>query len=85
MWVSNHDGGTVSAGSHGFEARGEVGPDEPVTAIADELRDFGAEAMLIVTDGSRATRWAEQLEPERARAELDIPVARVVVSSGGGR
>ena len=85
MWVSNHYGGTVSAGSHGFEARGEVGPDEPVTAIADELRDFGAEAMLIVTDGLRATRWAEQLEFERAGAELDIPVARVVVSSGGGR
>jgi hypothetical protein len=69
------------ARSQGFEARGEVGSDEPVTAIADELRDFGAEAMLIVTDGSRATRWAEQLELERARAELDIPVARVVVSS----
>jgi hypothetical protein len=75
----------VWARSHGFEARGEVGPDEPVTAIADELREFGAEAILIVTDGSRATRWAEELELERARAELDIPVTRVVVAAGGVR
>ena len=59
----------------------DVGADEPVTAIADELRDFGAAAMVIVTNGSRARRWAEQLELERARAELDIPVARVVVSA----
>ena len=37
--------------------------------------------MLIVTDGSRTTRWAEQLELERTRAELDIlnPPERAVV------
>lgn len=69
------------ARSHGFQARGEVGSDQPVTAIADELRDFGAEAILIVTGGSRATRWAEELELERARAELDIPVSHVVLAS----
>lgn len=62
------------AAAHGFHARGEVGDDEPATAMADELRDFGADAVSIVTDGERKTRWAEARELERARAELDIPV-----------
>jgi hypothetical protein len=67
------------AAAHGFHARGEVGEDEPATAMADELRDFGADAVIIVTDGDRKTRWAETRELERARAELDIPVVHVVV------
>lgn len=71
------------ARAHGFQTRGEVGDDEPVTAIADELRDFGADALLIVTDGVRPTRWAEELELERARAELEIPIAHVVVGDVG--
>jgi hypothetical protein len=67
------------AATHGFHARGEVGDDEPATALADELRDFGADALIIVTDGDRRTRWAETRELKRARAELDIPVVHVVV------
>ena len=50
----------------------------PCRGLADH---FVAETILIVTDGSRTTRWAEQLELERTRAELDIPTAHVVVSS----
>ena len=69
------------ARSHGFQARGEVGSDEPVTAMADELRDFGADAVVIVTDGIHPTRWAETLELERAQTELDIAVANVVVGT----
>ena len=65
------------AAAHGFHARGEVGDDEPASAMTDELRDFGADAVIIVTDGDRRTRWAEKRELERARAELDIPVVHV--------
>jgi len=67
------------ASAHGFHARGEVGDDEPATAMADELRDFGADAVVIVTNDDRRTRWAEKRELERARAELDIPVVHVRV------
>lgn len=67
------------AATHGFRARGEVGDDEPATAMADELRDFGPEAVVVVTDGERRTRWAETRELDRARAELDIPVVHVLV------
>jgi hypothetical protein len=67
------------ASAHGFHARGEVGDDEPATAMADELRDFGADAVIIVTNGQRTTKWAERRELDRARGELEIPVAHVRV------
>jgi nucleotide-binding universal stress UspA family protein len=67
------------AAAHGFRARGEVGADEPATAMADELRDFGADAVIIATNGDRKTGWAEARELERARAELDVPVLHVAV------
>ena len=38
----------------GFVARGEVGDPNPTTAIEDELRDFGADAVVVVTHPSRA-------------------------------
>lgn len=67
------------AADHGFDAHGEVGDDEPATAMADELRDFGADAVIIVTDSARKTSWAEARELERARAELEVPVVHVEV------
>jgi nucleotide-binding universal stress UspA family protein len=39
------------AEAHGFKARGEVGSDEPAVAMADELREFGADAIVIATNG----------------------------------
>jgi hypothetical protein len=67
------------AAEHGFSARGEVGDDEPATAMADELRDFGADAVVIVTGAERRFKWAEARELDRARAELDVPVVHVSV------
>jgi hypothetical protein len=67
------------ATAHGFHARGEVGDDEPATAVADELRDFGADAVIVVTDDDPRTRWADRRELERARAELEIPVIHIHV------
>lgn len=73
------DASLAWAHAHGFRAHGTIGSDEPETAMADALRDFGAEAIVIVTDGERTTRWAEARELERARAELAIPVVHVRV------
>ena len=67
------------AAGHGLHARGELGDDEPATAIADELRDFGADAVIILSDGNRKTKWAETRDLDRARAELAIPVLHVVI------
>jgi hypothetical protein len=66
------------AGAHDFDARGEVGDDEPATAMADALASSGAEAVIIAANDGTAD-WAEKEELERATAELDVPVVHAVI------
>ncbi len=65
----------------GFVARGEVGDPNPTTAIEDELRDFGADAVLVVTHPRERETWQEQGELERLRRELSVPVEHVMVGA----
>ena len=58
----------------GFVARGEVGDPNPTTAIEDELRDFGADAVVVVTHPSRAPDLAGAGRARRLRRELRVPV-----------
>jgi hypothetical protein len=66
----------------GIVARGEVGDPDPTTAIADELRDFGADEVIVVTHPRERESWQEQGELERLRRELDVPVTHVMVGTG---
>ena len=66
----------------GFVARGEVGDPNPTTAIEDELRDFGADAVLVVTHPRELETWQERGELERLRRELRVPVEHVMVGAG---
>jgi hypothetical protein len=63
----------------GFVARGEVGDPNPTTAIEDELRDFGADAVVVVTHAPAT--WQEQDEIERLGRELRLPVEHVVIGA----
>jgi hypothetical protein len=69
---------------HGITARGEVGDPNPTTAIEDELRDFGADEVIVVTHARERETWQERGELERLRRELDVPVAHVELSDGSG-
>jgi hypothetical protein len=66
----------------GFVARGEVGDPNPTTAIEDELRDFGADAVVVVTHPRERETWQEHGELERLRRELRVPVEHVTVGAG---
>ncbi|HYB26531.1 MAG TPA: universal stress protein [Solirubrobacteraceae bacterium] len=68
----------------GFVARGEVGDPNPTTAIEDELRDFGADAVVVVTHPRELETWQERGELERLRRELHVPVEHVTVGAGTG-
>ena len=68
----------------GFVARGEVGDPNPTTAIEDELRDFGADAVVVVTHPGELETWQEQGELERLQRELRVPVEHVMVGAGTG-
>jgi hypothetical protein len=63
--------------------RGEVGDPSPTTALEDELRDFGADEVIVVTHPRERETWQERAELERLQRELDIPVTHVVVSDSG--
>jgi hypothetical protein len=60
-------------------ARGEVGSTSPVIAIEDELRAFGADAVIVVTHPREHETWQERDELERLRGDLDLPITHVVV------
>ena len=71
------------ARAHGIEAHGEVGDPSAGTAIEDELRDFGADEVIVVTHASERESWQERGELERLRRELDVPVTHVAVGDDG--
>jgi hypothetical protein len=72
----------VWARKQGIVARGEVGDPSPTSAIEDELRDFGADEVIVVTHPGERETWQERGELERLRRELDVPVTHVVVGEG---
>jgi hypothetical protein len=63
----------------GVAVRREVGDTSPLSGVEDELRDFGADEVIVVThSGDHACRQ-ERGELERPRRELDVPVTHVAV------
>jgi hypothetical protein len=69
------------AHEYGFVARGKVGDPSPTTALEDELRDFGADEVIVVTHPRERETWQEQGELERLRRELDVPVTHVTIGN----
>jgi GABA permease len=63
----------------GFDADGEIGDDDPVQAMEDELRKFPADEVIVSTHPRGRSNWLELGVVERARARFDIPVTHVVV------
>jgi hypothetical protein len=73
------------AAAEGFEAYGEVGDGDPLDAIADELREVGADEVMFVAHPRDRATWLDARELRRIRDELDVPVTEVVVTGSGGR
>lgn len=62
----------------GVRARGEVGADDPLRAVEDALRTFGADEMVVSTHAPGSSNWLEDGVVERLRDFYDIPVLHVV-------
>ncbi len=69
------------ARAQGIDARGEVGDPDPTAAMEDELRDFGADEVIVVTHPRDSATWQEHGELERLRRELDVPVTQLVLDA----
>jgi hypothetical protein len=63
----------------GISARGEVGDPDPVQAIEDALRTFGADVVIISTHPEGRSNWLERGVVSSARERFAVPITHVVV------
>ena len=63
----------------GVDARGRIGEDDPIQAIEDSLRVFGADEIVISTHPPGRSNWLEHGVVDRAREKFDLPIIHVVV------
>jgi hypothetical protein len=89
-WISDEDAARAEAQTRldaslaqlsgaGVEARGEIGDGDPLQAIEDALRTFGADEIIISTHPAGRSRWFERGVVERARERFAVPITHVVV------
>jgi len=89
-WASDEDNARVEAQkrldaslerlrSRGIDARGEVGDAEPLQAMEDALRLFGADEIIISTHPEGRSNWLEKGVVSGARERFAVPITRVVV------
>ena len=89
-WASDEDGARAAAQgrldaslaqlrSYGVQARGEVGDGDPLQAIEDALRTFGADEIVISTHPEGRSNWLERDVVATARERFGVPTTHVVV------
>ena len=89
-WVSDEDDARAAAqerldaslaklAESGVQARGEVGDGDPLQAIEDALRTFGADEIIISTHPEGRSHWLERGIVENARQRFAVPITHVVV------
>jgi hypothetical protein len=89
-WASDEDSARVQAQERldaslarlrevGVDARGEVGDAEPLQAMEDALRLFGADEIIISTHPEGRSHWLEKGIVEAAKERFAVPITHVVV------
>ena len=63
----------------GLDARGEIGDPDPLQAIEDALRTFGADVIIISTHPEGRSNWLERGVVSGARERFAVPITHVVV------
>jgi hypothetical protein len=63
----------------GVNCEGEVGEADPLQAIEDALRTFGADEIIISTHPEGRSLWLERGVVQRARERFDVPITHVAV------
>jgi hypothetical protein len=94
-WASDEDGARSAAQKRldaslarlrqdGVHAHGEVGDGDPLQAVEDALRTFGADEIVISTHPEGRSNWLERTVVGAARERFDIPITHVVVDLEAG-
>jgi len=69
----------------GIDARGEVGDGDPLQAIEDALRTFGADQIVISTHPEGRSHWLERGVVDKAKERFAVPITHVVVDLNAER
>jgi hypothetical protein len=88
-WTSDEDGARAAARERldesvarlragGVRVEGVVGDDDPLQAIEDALRTFGADEIILSTHPEGRSNWLERGVVESARSRFTPPVTHVV-------
>ena len=72
------DASLAALAEAGVAARGQVGDDDPIQAIEDALRTFGADEIIISTYPPGRSNWLEHDLVRRARERYECPITHVV-------
>ena len=91
-WMSDLDGARAQAQQRldeslswlhaaGIEAEGEIGDEDPLLAIENALRRFGADEIIISTHPEAHSNWGERDVVKRARARFALPITQVMIDS----
>ena len=89
-WTSDVDSARAAAQSRvdtsldalaavGIQASGEIGDADPLQAIEDALRTFGANEIILSTHPAGRSNWLDRDVVARARARFGVPITHVVV------
>jgi nucleotide-binding universal stress UspA family protein len=62
----------------GIEARGEVGDGDPLQAMEDAMRTFGADEIILSTHPPGRSHWLEKGVVDRARQRFAVPITHVI-------
>jgi hypothetical protein len=73
------------AAARGFKARGEVGDPDPLVAVEDELRAFGADEVFVVMHARDHMSWLANRLIGHLSTELDVPVREFVAGDDQAR
>jgi hypothetical protein len=89
-WTSDEDGARAAAMERldesvarlraaGINARGEVGDGDPLQAMEDALRTFGADEIILSTHPEGRSNWLERGVVDGARERFTVSITHVVV------
>jgi hypothetical protein len=89
-WASDEDNARAAAQDRleaslqrlrgmGIEASGEVGDADPLQAMEDALRTFGADEIIISTHPEGRSHWLERGVVTGARERFAVPITHVIV------
>ena len=73
------DASLAALAEDGIRASGEIGDSDPLQAIEDALRTFGAEEIVISTHPPGRSNWLAKNLIGLARDRFDVPIVHVVV------